>query len=882
MRIEPRMTILGSPAVLVAVFVAVFAAVWGLPDRAVAAQDNLTVSVQPRVVEVGEDFNYEVRASTTGNRSIRLIERPNFPSNLRIVGTQNSPSFVIRNGQAQRSLETVYRVRALQAGEYKIPGPKVQIGNATQRGDEVSLEVVPRGKAPEGQRRRTKKNDKLFVDYSLRPSRKVFVGEQITLAYYLFSASVGISSAPQPPDEPSLDEFWIEDLSQKVSGRRETVQVNGRFMERTGLRAYALFPLRAGTTSIEPMTVGVRVGGLVTNTRQVSLSTDTIEVDVQPLPPDEPDSFYDGNVGRWSFRATTDRLTATVGQPVRIRVRAEGSGQVSRIVLPDLPDIEHARMAGSEEQVERRIDGMVVGGSKTMIYTIVPTETGKIDIPALRFSYFDPNAGSYRTRSSEPLSITVKPGGKTLNAQPAPTPDKDEATGSDESVMDTLLGRLRAPTNRLEAVDPPPALLENPLYWSAVALGILALLGLFAEPRIRRWRTESSPDRTRRRAAQAARAQLEKARDETGEDALDEIFDALSSYLVDALDIPRTKLAKSDLERELLERGATGRVGTQAGELAARLDTLRYSPTADVTASTLDELADDVASLINLLEEQRKNGGLSTVAAALLVASITAMVMASPSTVVAQSATAATDVADEIKTLQDAGKWSEASRKWKVVAENQTPNAEILYNLGTTLAHAGQYGHARLVLERASLLAPQRTDIGQNRELVERIVRLRQIEEARGTVRENTTSEGLFWWRLAGQISSNTFPLAGLLFLWAAVVLRALDRVRSSADSKWERWATYVAVSLSLLCALGGVLRSELLDSIEPAVITAEETALKEGPNKHAANKRVSTVLVPGVMLPVVDAREDWVQLEFADGTRAWVSRASVDYVRQR
>jgi SH3-like domain-containing protein len=41
----------------------------------------------------------------------------------------------------------------------------------------------------------------------------------------------------------------------------------------------------------------------------------------------------------------------------------------------------------------------------------------------------------------------------------------------------------------------------------------------------------------------------------------------------------------------------------------------------------------------------------------------------------------------------------------------------------------------------------------------------------------------------------------------------------------------------------------------------------------------VSTVLVPGVMLPVVDTRDGWVQLEFADGTRAWLERSAVDYV---
>jgi hypothetical protein len=443
-------TIAGRTSWLYVTLALVLPALVVLANPTSAAAQEVGVKVEPRVVEVGETFRYEVNASTVGNDRIRVTKRPSFPAGLRVVGTSNAPRFVLRNGRAERSLTTVYRIRAMDVGTYEVDGLEVQIGRKKVAGDTITVEVVARGDAPKSRGSSvSKKDDKLFVDYIIEPSRKPYVGEQITLGFYIFTASMGVSTAPQPPNEPSLDEFWIEDLSQKVAGRRETVEVNGKFMHRTGLRAYALFPLRAGTTTIGPLSVDVRVGGFFSNNRMKEVASDPIELDVQPLPPDPPDSFYDGNVGQWTFRVTTDRMTAKVGDPVRIRIAAEGAGQVSRIQLPPLPDIEGARVAGSDEKVDRRIEQMTVRGEKTMEYTLVPTATGTLEVPELAFSYFDPDLQKYRTEVSQPLKLTIQPGGEDLQAQPAPAPEA-ENQDEDKSVLETLIGKMQPPTNRLE------------------------------------------------------------------------------------------------------------------------------------------------------------------------------------------------------------------------------------------------------------------------------------------------------------------------------------------------------------------------------------------------------------------------------------------------
>lgn len=860
---------------------ALFIALIAWPAAASAAE-QVSVRVQPRTVEVGETFRYEIEAEATGNNQIRVTRRPDFPSSMRILGTSNSPRFVLRNGRAERSLRTVYRVRAEKKGKFEIGPPSVQIGTKSHQGKTLSVKVVERGSAPGSSRRSSaseRRDEKLFVDYVMRPQHESYVGEQITLAYYLYTATMGVSSSPQPPDEPSLDDFWIEDLSQKVAGRRETVEVDGRFMHRTGLRAYALFPLQAGTTTINPLSVKVRVGGFFSNKSVEDVESDAIDIEILPLPPDAPDSFYDGNVGSWEFRATTDRMTASVGEPVRIRVAAEGAGQVSRIQLPPLPDIEGARVAGSDEKVDISVQQMTVRGSKTMEYTLVPTEQGDIEIPALEFSYFDPDVEKYRTQRSEPLTIIVKPGGKDLESQPAPTPEDDDSAG-EESVLETIIGNMQPPTNAIEEREEQTELVEHPMYWIALVLPLLGLFGLAVEPLVRRWKRRETPTRTRKKAVAKAKSLVGDAMDGSADDALDAIYHGLEAYVVDALSLKRTQLSQDELPDALAELGASAKTCAEAGDLLAEINTHRFAPGVSLDSADIEMLAERAESLIHALEKGRSRGDISAAAAVLLAAAIALGGMTAPTSASAQAQPAESRGAlDEIRELQQEGRWTDAAGRWATLAAEHPGSAEVQYNLGTALAHAGDYGRARLALERAALYAPDRNDIGQNREAVERIVRLRQIEETRGTVRENTTSEGLFWWRLAGQTPQNTFPLAVALFLWVSAVFGVLGRIRDHDGADWEKWAAIASFGIACLFAVGIAGRAAVLESVDPAVVVADEPNLREGPSKHAANQRVSTVLVPGVMLPVVDTRDGWVQLEFADGTRAWLERSAVDYV---
>jgi hypothetical protein len=124
------------------------------------------------------------------------------------------------------------------------------------------------------------------------------------------------------------------------------------------------------------------------------------------LPPNAPPAF-DGAVGQFALRTRTDADSVAVGEGVTLTVRLRGTGNLSTVSPPavDAP----SDFAVYEPSVRTDLDrsGDAVRGTKTFTYTLVPRSNGRFTLPPVRFAYFDPAAGRYRTRRSEPTALQV-------------------------------------------------------------------------------------------------------------------------------------------------------------------------------------------------------------------------------------------------------------------------------------------------------------------------------------------------------------------------------------------------------------------------------------------------------------------------------------------
>lgn len=894
------------PDWFLAAFMLCVALFW--PADARAAQ-GVSVQIDPGVVGVGGVFTYTISARVMGNQSIAIQGQPKFDESFHVEFTSNSPGITIRNGRAQRRLARTYRLRATKEGSFTIAAPKIKMGDRLVTPDTVQLKVVTGTPPAQPSKRRSASRGRsnhhsdnsaepATIEHHISPTPKPYIGQQITLSYALFSDPFENNINPRPPDEPSFDDFWIEDLSEDFAGQRQTIRRAGELVTRTNLRAYALFPLNAGAAHIDAFEMDAVVGGMFQGRDLVRLSSDPVEVEVRPLPPEPPDSFREGNVGQWKFEVTTDRLKAKMGDPITVRVRATGSGQLRRLILPELPEIEGAEVAGKRSKTDSTVTKGVIGGTLTDEYTLVAQREGKIVIPPLKFGYFDPIKERYKTLQSAETPIDIAGGELVLTDQRVEASNTKTPPSEEDNAADLLLNKLDAPRDSI-ATATDTAFYTHRIFWLLIAVPFLGILGIFLERPVRRIMRAAQPNQGRTSAYKQALAVLTQLSESASDSAiLDAIHDAINIYATNVAQIPAGDISSADLPGRLIERGVSEKLAHRLGELLREVRDQRYSPGMQVAHSP-QELAKMCDTYLHQLEEARRAKRWKSSAAFLVLTAIfvTAGVgvpaparadqgTQTPDTPL-QAPSSSAAAGKSIERAIDAQKkenWEQASMLWAQALQAQPQSADILFNLGLAHAHQKNFGRARLYLERAAVRAPGDREIAQNLNTIQQIIRLHQVEKARGALalstRVNTTTDGLFWWTLATHTTPDSLAIIVTLLLWLLLSAQVVRRIfRDDSTLQAMKIASWV-IGVCIVGAAGiWVARTQIVSSIEPAVILQNDIEFRDGPSPHAGLIHVDTVVVSGVMAPTSGENDGWVKLDFDEEEPAWTRAENLGYI---
>ena len=135
-------------------------------------------------------------------------------------------------------------------------------------------------------------------------------------------------------------------------------------------------------------------------------------------------------------------------------------------------------------------DSAGIEGSKTFEQSIIPTKRAAQEIPAVSFSYFDPDTQRYVTKTTAPIAVNIAQGSASAPAVPvadAPKP-KSDGLAPDQVATDQNVASLRP-------------LVLTPWFIALNALMLIAL-GFGAVWRWLRWRCANDPRRLEREAAE--------------------------------------------------------------------------------------------------------------------------------------------------------------------------------------------------------------------------------------------------------------------------------------------------------------------------------------------------------------------------------------------
>jgi hypothetical protein len=250
---------------------------------------------------------------------------------------------------------------------------------------------------------------------------RVFVGEQVTVGWYLFVTDV--PSRFGQVAEPHTDGFWSEDIPSTTPPGRlafgDQQTIAGRSYNVALLFKKALFPLGPGKLTITPMEAELTQQADFFAPAEVRrLKTDPLVIDAQPLPgKGEPPHFDASNVGRYEISAAVDRAAVAVGDAVTLKVVVKGTGNVRNVQAPALPPL--AGWKSYEPKTDVAVDGAAtISGTKTVEWLMRPERPGKTTVPSLTLETFDPAARRYETVRSQPIEIAVS-GEAGSNAVPS-------------------------------------------------------------------------------------------------------------------------------------------------------------------------------------------------------------------------------------------------------------------------------------------------------------------------------------------------------------------------------------------------------------------------------------------------------------------------------
>lgn len=128
---------------------------------------------------------------------------------------------------------------------------------------------------------------------------------------------------------------------------------------------------------------------------------------VKPIPEADRPASYSGAVGKtFSLEAAANRSEVRVGDPISLTLTVRGEGNVEKVSLPSLSSPD-ALPADQFQVAADQLAGKFDGQSKQFKVSIRVKDRTVTRIPALSFSWFDPEQEKFLSTQSSPIALQV-------------------------------------------------------------------------------------------------------------------------------------------------------------------------------------------------------------------------------------------------------------------------------------------------------------------------------------------------------------------------------------------------------------------------------------------------------------------------------------------
>jgi hypothetical protein len=316
---------------------------------------------------------------------------------IQLTPTYESRKSII-NGVVTSSRVYRFSIQPARTGEYDIPAFTWEGDGMVLRTRPLRLRVLP-GQNPAVSRH-------AFLQLKVEKKR-VYVGEALPVEIGVAYQNGVYRSVPQLEQE-GLIMGRVERLPSRVE------RVSGVDYRVDPYRTYVV-AARAGGLKLGPaklpfgLRTTSRLGLLSGEMVQVELRSEVVELEVLPLPGDAVPEGFTGAVGEYAIALEASTNAVVAGDPILLTLDIRGRGPIESLQLASLDGWDGFKTYAPETSVELS-DNLGLSGVKRFTQVVIPESAKVTEIPAIKFSYFDPATATYRTLTTDAIPIAVRRG----------------------------------------------------------------------------------------------------------------------------------------------------------------------------------------------------------------------------------------------------------------------------------------------------------------------------------------------------------------------------------------------------------------------------------------------------------------------------------------
>jgi hypothetical protein len=579
-------------------------------------------------VRTGERFQLTYTVNSEGKN----FRGPNI-SDFEVLGgpsTSQSSSVQIINGNVSRTVEYsfTYVLQATSEGIFDIAPATITVDGKSYESNMVKVQVVGAASNQQGGTQSNSDNstvdaDDFKDDAFIRVSasdRSPMQGEQIIVTYKLYFR-ININ-APRFDKEPSFKGFWVNDLQQD---RQSYVQYqetyNGQKYQVAELKKVALFPQQSGK-----MTIPALEGSCQTQVRsatqsksrdpffdnffndpfssryktiEIPLNSNSLTIDVKPLPSANKPADFNGAVGSFEFNSNINKTELRANEAINLKFTVSGKGNVElvdKINVSFPPDFEVY-----DPKIAKNINVSANGisGNKSFEYIIIPRVPGDFKIEAVKFSYFDLAKNKYITLTSPEYNISVAKG------------DGSSADVTYSNVNRSDIRYLGSDIRYIKTGNPELSLIGTFFFGSNLFNLLLLLPFVLFILFLVIWKKELKKRSNmalmkNRKATRVAQKRLKKAHhflvEKKQAGFYEEVSQAIWGYLSDKFSIPLASLSIDTVSETLNNKEVKPELTEKFIETLNNCEFARFAP--GESHSNMEQIYHEAMNIISLMERE--------------------------------------------------------------------------------------------------------------------------------------------------------------------------------------------------------------------------------------------------------------------------------------